>query len=438
MTARAAPHSVLILGAGLTGLTTAFQLQQHGYRAAVLDHPSWQDGFGCNPSDAMPVLFGRHHETWRLLRTFNSGPSFDADTTLSLEFRLPDARIVAYRATHLPGALQWMMSLFNFHGLAWHDRWNLFSHLEQIWEQAQSLPADLEGRIADEWLRTIGQSEAARRNIWHPLARWLTGNHLTGLSAATFVQLLSTLFLGQAMDARLTHVQGSVENRLIAPLRRALMSPDTAIHRLTELPHVRFESQEITGVHMPDGTILHARWYVSALSHQHLLALLPERLLTRYAYFAQLGDLKTLGDITVQLTCHSPAPTARIVLLAGQPFQRLTLTPFGPEACRLSMSHSDAPAEAPDGAVASLAESTLHTLKDAIQADQVLGVEVHRDKHAALALTPGANLLRPIPQSPVSNFLVAGAWTDTGWPASVESAILSARRCAEAIRNADV
>jgi Flavin containing amine oxidoreductase len=160
--------------------------------------------------------------------------------------------------------------------------------------------------------------------------------------------------------------------------------------------------------------------------------------LTRYAYFAQLGDLKTLGDITVQLTCHSPASTARIVLLAEQPFQRLTLSPFGPEACRLSMSHSDAPAEAPDGAVASLAESTLRTLKDAIQADQVLGVEVHRDEHAALALTPGANLLRPLPQSPVSNFLVDGAWTDTGWPASVESAILSARRCAESIRNADV
>ena len=29
--------------------------------------------------------------------------------------------------------------------------------------------------------------------------------------------------------------------------------------------------------------------------------------------------------------------------------------------------------------------------------------------------------------------LVAGAWTDTGWPANIESALVSARRCAEAI-----
>jgi uncharacterized protein with NAD-binding domain and iron-sulfur cluster len=60
-------------------------------------------------------------------------------------------------------------------------------------------------------------------------------------------------------------------------------------------------------------------------------------------------------------------------------------------------------------------------------------VEVHRDDHAALALRPGAALRRPIQQSPIQNLLVAGAWTETGWPANVESAVVSARRCAEII-----
>jgi hypothetical protein len=29
--------------------------------------------------------------------------------------------------------------------------------------------------------------------------------------------------------------------------------------------------------------------------------------------------------------------------------------------------------------------------------------------------------------------LVAGAWTDAGWPANLESALVSARRCVETI-----
>jgi uncharacterized protein with NAD-binding domain and iron-sulfur cluster len=55
------------------------------------------------------------------------------------------------------------------------------------------------------------------------------------------------------------------------------------------------------------------------------------------------------------------------------------------------------------------------------------------ESHAALLLAPGAARLRPLQQSPIQNLLVTGAWTDTGWPADLESTVVSARRCAEII-----
>jgi uncharacterized protein with NAD-binding domain and iron-sulfur cluster len=58
---------------------------------------------------------------------------------------------------------------------------------------------------------------------------------------------------------------------------------------------------------------------------------------------------------------------------------------------------------------------------------------ISRHDQAALSLNPGAALIRPIQQSPVKNLVIAGAWTDTGWPANIESAIVSAVRCAEII-----
>jgi uncharacterized protein with NAD-binding domain and iron-sulfur cluster len=48
-------------------------------------------------------------------------------------------------------------------------------------------------------------------------------------------------------------------------------------------------------------------------------------------------------------------------------------------------------------------------------------------------LTPGAARLRPLQQSPIQNLFLVGAWTDTGWPANLESALVSARRCADII-----
>lgn len=429
------PQSILILGAGLTGLTAAYHLSQQGYRVTLLDHPGWQDGFRTDASDAAPILFGCHHETWRLLRALDSGTSSQPDTTIPLKFRLPDGRVVAYRSAHLPGALQWMMSLFSFHGLAWHDRWKLFSHLEQIWEQAQSLPTDLDSRIADEWLTSIGQSREARDNIWNPLAQWLTGNPLVHLSAATFVQLLSVVFLGQALDARLTHLNGSIGDRFITPMKRALEQRGVLIQVQTKRPDLHFGQNGVSGIQLQDSTLLQAQWYVAALPHQKLLALLPEQLLTRYAYFARLGELEALTEIAVQFTCRSTIRTPRLLLLANRPFHQFTITALGPHDIRYRVSAigNQALSDLHDDQLIELGRTELHALYPEVGTDGVQSIEVYRDDHAALSLRPGAAMLRPIQQSPIKNLLVAGAWTDTGWPAGVESAAVSAKRCAEII-----
>ena len=86
-----------------------------------------------------------------------------------------------------------------------------------------------------------------------------------------------------------------------------------------------------------------------------------------------------------------------------------------------------------DDQLIDLGRSELHALLPEVEHGVKLPGEIFRDHHAALSLEPGAALLRPIQQSPIKNLVVAGAWTDTGWPADVESAVVSTRRCVEII-----
>jgi hypothetical protein len=79
------------------------------------------------------------------------------------------------------------VSLLKFAGIPWKERWRLASWVEQLWEGDQQLPADLEQRTADEWLASIEQNARTRRVVWNPLARWLTGNDLSTISADAFV-----------------------------------------------------------------------------------------------------------------------------------------------------------------------------------------------------------------------------------------------------------
>jgi hypothetical protein len=329
-----------------------------------------------------------------------------------------------------------MMSLFNFEGLAWRDRWKLFSHLEQIWEEARALPADLDNRTADEWLATTEQSRKARDQIWTPLARWLTGNALGCLSAATFVHLLSTVYLGQAMDARTTHLTGSIGDRFLAPLRTRLDRAGVRTQSLSDVAGLRFEDQTVGGVQARDGTVQRADWYIAALPPRKLLTLVPERLQTRYAYFAHLGELATLSDITIRFTCRSTTRTPRLLLLADRPFHSCVVAPLGGPpgtGCRLSATGNQALSACHDDQLIELGRAELETLRREVPTEGIQTAEVLRDDQAALSLHPGAALLRPIQQTPIRNLLVAGAWTDTGWPATVESALVSAARCTDLI-----
>ncbi|MDI3463383.1 MAG: hypothetical protein OJF50_002204 [Nitrospira sp.] len=427
-------HSVLVLGAGLAGLTTAYHLHRQGYRITLLDHADWLDGFRTDASQLAPIVLGCHHETRRILCALGGEWPSEADRTIPLGFRLPNGRIFPYQPARLPGALQWMMSLFSFHGLSWQDRWRLFSHVEQIWEQAQTLPADLENRTADEWLTATGQSHEARERIWDPLVQWLTGNALARLSAATFVHLLSTVFLRDASDARLTLLAGSIDHRFIIPMKQTLHRAHVRIVSLAHRPTLRFGQTGVSEVRLHDDTRLRADRYVIALSYQNLLQLLPERLLTRYAYFAQITELKSLSEIVIQLTGPTMKQRPRLLLQSGRPFHQITSTSLGSGEIEYRLSavgnelielNKD---QVVDAALTEICELFSETARK-----EVTVRSVFREHHAALSLMPGVVRLRPIQQSPIQNLLVAGAWTDTGWPTNLESALVSARRCAELI-----
>jgi monoamine oxidase len=63
---------------------------------------------------------------------------------------------------------------------------------------------------------------------------------------------------------------------------------------------------------------------------------------------------------------------------------------------------------------------------------QVESFVATREHAATFRSAPGVQALRPGPRTSISGLLLAGAWTDTGWPATLEGAVLSGHAAAEA------
>jgi hydroxysqualene dehydroxylase len=78
-----------------------------------------------------------------------------------------------------------------------------------------------------------------------------------------------------------------------------------------------------------------------------------------------------------------------------------------------------------------LVERIAAQLTDRLGHAELLWSRVSREPYATVALRPGAR--RPGVETSRPNVARAGTWTDTGWPATMESAIRSGRRAAQHI-----
>ena len=432
-------QSVVILGGGLAGLTAAYRLTHHGYRVTILDRrpslggASTREDLGDAPEPF--VILGCHRATQALLHSLHSSPPQPEEIAIPLEFRLPDGSLVHYPRTAFPSPLHTWVNLLRFAGIPWKERWRLASWVEQLWEGDAELPADLEQRTADDWLASIGQSVQTRSLIWDPLARWLTGNDLSTMSADAFVVALRPSFLSTRSDSRISVVQDSLQTCFVQPITETLTQVGATILRNAEATQFRYERDRISGVLLRDGSLLQADWYVAALPPQQLTPLLPERWLTRYAYFQQLVELRSIDSTIFHVHAEQPCATPRLVLLGDTSFHSLLTTAATPDRTSFSLITTDSqfartrPNSDLDAHIYDILKSSgLLLPKRTI-------VSTHRRTipNAILSLRPGSKLHRPIQRSPIANLLVAGAWTDTGWPPNLESAIVSGNRCADAI-----
>jgi hypothetical protein len=77
-----------------------------------------------------------------------------------------------------------------------------------------------------------------------------------------------------------------------------------------------------------------------------------------------------------------------------------------------------------------LVEHVASAVTERLGPADVLWARVSREPYATIALRPGTAASRRGPRTSRPNVVRAGAWTDTGWPATMESAVRSGRAAA--------
>ncbi|MFJ3905279.1 hydroxysqualene dehydroxylase HpnE [Streptomyces sp. NPDC090025] len=430
------PHAVVV-GGGLAGVTTALQLADAGLRVTLLEGRPRLGGlaFSFRRGD-LTVDNGQHvylrcctAYRWFLDRL---GAAHLAPVQPRLDVPVLDVghprgpRLGRLRRSALPVPLHLARSLATYPHLSLAER-------ASVGRAALALkkldPADLalDGIDFGTWLGRHGQSARTVEALWD-LVGVATLNAVApdasmGLAAMVFkTGLLSD---NGAADIGWAHVPlGELHDT------RARAALD-ALGVRTEL---RAKAERISRaddgrwtVRLPDET-LEADAVVLAVPQREARELLPEGALDDPDRLLDIGTAPILNLHVVydRKVLRQPFFTA-----LGSPvqwvFDRTESSGLTGGGQYLAVSQSAAQDDI-DEPVAALRERYLPELERLLPAARGAGVRdffVTRERTATFAPTPGVGRLRPGARTHAPGLYLAGAWTATGWPATMEGAVRS-------------
>jgi uncharacterized protein with NAD-binding domain and iron-sulfur cluster len=184
------------------------------------------------------------------------------------------------------------------------------------------------------------------------------------------------------------------------------------------------------------GEELSADWYISTVPFDRLLDLLPVEVIEREAYFRNLRRLETSPITSVHLWYDRPVtelPHAVLVDCVGQWVFNRGETQLGEHYLQVVVSAARQFRGLGHDEVQRRITVELAQLFPAARSATVRRARVVTEHAATFSAVPGVDQWRPPLESPIENLLVAGDWTATGWPATMEGAVRSGYRAAEAV-----
>jgi hydroxysqualene dehydroxylase len=426
----------IVVGGGLSGITAALDLADAGTQVTLLEvRPRLGGAAYSFEHDELEVDNGQHvflrccTDYRALLKRLGVEDSTTLQDRLSIPVLAPDGTRATLKRGGLPAPLHLMGSLANYPFLSATERLKTARVAVAMSRLDREDPAIDEINFGD-WLRQRGESAAAVDALWNLLALPtlnLDANEASLALAATVFQI-GLLESNDGGDVGYARVPLS---RLHSdPAERALRAAGVEVRTRTRARGVTAGEGRVTVE--SDAGPLEADLAIVAVPHVRAAGLLPEGALTQP--IEQLGSSPIVNLHVIYERRVTELPFAAGVRTPVQWLFDRTESSGLQKGQHLAISLSGADQEM-DKTNGELREEYLPALAELLPGARDARVQdffVVRENTATFRSVPGARKLRPGPRTPVNGIFLAGAWTDTGWPATMEGAVRSGHAAAQA------
>jgi zeta-carotene desaturase len=471
---------VAIVGAGLAGLATAVDLADAGCEVEIYEArpfvggkvSSWIDADGNHIEMGLHVFFGCYYQLFDLMAKVGA---------------LDHLRLKEHSHTFInKGGKRGALDFRFFTGAPFNGLKAFFTtsqlSLQDKFQNAIALGTspivqglvDFDGAMKTirkldnisfaDWFRNHGGSEGSIKRLWNPIAYALGFINCEQISARCMLTIFQ-FFAVKTEASILRMLEGSPQEYLHKPILAYLAERNTQIFTRRQVREIQFaesgEETRVTGIVVAEGdteTVINADAYVFACDVPGIQRVLPESW-RKWSEFANIYHLDAVPVATVQLrfdgwVTELANPENRKQLNQAMGIDNLLYTADADFSCfaDLALTSPSDYYRSGEGSLLQLvltpgdpfikqsnqaiAEHVLHQVYQLFPSSRELKMTWYSVVKLAQSLyreAPGMDVYRPDQKTPVSNFFLAGSYTQQDYIDSMEGATISGRRAAKVV-----
>jgi squalene-associated FAD-dependent desaturase len=444
MSAAANPQAprVAIVGGGLAGLAAAVGLSGRGFHVELLEARRQLGGRATSFRDPASGALVDHCQHVSLGCCTNL-EDFCRRTGLidllrrqrTLHFFAPDGRRCDIAASRwLPAPLHLLPSLLRLRYLTWRERLGIVRALRQLARTPVS--DDQNAPTIGQWLREHGQTHSAIELFWTPVIVSALSETLDRAAVPPVRKVFVDAFLGARQAYEMQTPQVPLGEFYGDRLEQWLAGHGVTVRRECGVKQLIGDVNRVNELIMADGERLVFDALIVAAPWRRVSEILSDPLRTALPQLLEIDRLESAPITAVHLWFDRPITNLPNAVLPGRVSQWVFnhgSQPLNGHYYQVVISASrDLESQGRDAVLAQV-QRELSAIWPAAGEAKLLQARVITEQHAVFSPLPGSERLRPGQRTAVRNLFLAGDWTATGWPATMEGAVRSGYLAAEGV-----
>lgn len=435
---------ILIIGGGVAGLTAAVELASRGYSVTLVERKQRLGGrtysfihpeTGDEVDNGQHLMMGCYTATLNYLKKIGTLGEVAIQNNLSIIFRTGNNLSAELKAVTLPAPLNILVGLLRLKSLSFADRLSLLRIGVDLLVKNPDTNKHLQSISVAQWLDELKQSEENKKYLWDIIAIGALNDSTERISAALFAKVLKTTFFGARKNSSMVIPKKGLSAVLVDGAAEFINKHGGKILTNTSIVKIENRKSKIENITLDNGEVISPKIVISAVPYFDI----PKVFGSAEAIGLQNLDMFVSSPIiTIHLWFDAHFVKEKFAALFDSPihwvFNKSKI--YGKENeglmyLSLVVSGAHDLVEKEKEELVELAHNELKRFYPAASIAKIIHSLIIKEKRATFSPKVGIEQFRPSHTTSINNLFLAGDWTDTKLPATIEGAVQSGYACGE-------